>query len=113
MFEVSVVNRAVADGKSVEYESLKLPYKLDFIYTPDFILSNNIIIECKGFLDQQDRRKLKAVKDQHPELDIRLVFQKASRKLTKAKSSSTYAQWAEKYGFKWSEDVIPLEWYDE
>jgi hypothetical protein len=76
-------------------------------------LSNNIIIECKGFLDQQDRRKLKAVKDQHPELDIRLVFQKASRKLTKAKSSSTYAQWAEKYGFKWSEDVIPLEWYDE
>ena len=53
-----------------------------------------------------------AVKKQHPDLDIRLVFQAPHNTLTK-KSKTTYAQWAEKNGFLWAiYNDIPIEWFD-
>lgn len=41
-------------------------------YTPDFVLPNGIIIETKGVWDAEDRKKHLLIKEQHPNLDIRL-----------------------------------------
>jgi len=60
----------------VRYEVLKIEWEdLRYrTYTPDFVLDNGIIIETKGIFDSEDRRKHLAIKEQHPELDIRFVF---------------------------------------
>ena len=62
-------------GVDYEYESTKVPYVLKCNYTPDFVLKNGVMLEAKGHLSPDDRRKMLAVKKQHPELDIRFVFQ--------------------------------------
>jgi hypothetical protein len=103
-----------AQGVPFSYESKVLDYTVPATvhrYTPDFILGD-IIIEAKGYLTSEDRSKMKLVKASNPDLDIRFVFQRASNRLNK-KSSTTYADWAEKYGFKWAEKFVPLEWIKE
>lgn len=50
---------------------------------PDFVLTNNIIIETKGLFTSPDRRKHVWIKKQHPELDIRFVFTNSKAKLYK------------------------------
>lgn len=93
-----------------KYESLTLPYTLEKNYTPDFVLPNGVIVEAKGVLTPADRTKMKAVKAQHPDLDIRLLFMDAGKKLSK-KAKMTYAGWAEANGFVWAEgSKIPKEW---
>ena len=53
-----------------------------------------------------------AVKKQHPDLDIRLVFQAPHNTISKG-SKTTYAIWAEKNDFKWcSYHSIPLDWFE-
>lgn len=96
---------------SYTYESLQIPYIFEGIYNPDFILDNGIIVEAKGLLDYDDRRKMLAVKKQHPELDIRFVFMDANKCPPRMKS--THAQWAEKHGFPWADKEIPDEWIKE
>lgn len=96
----------------MEYETLWLPYVIKHNYNPDFILPNGIIVEAKGKLDAASMRKMKAVKETHPELDIRFVFQCATNKLTK-RSKMRYWQWAEREGFPWAEGDIPVEWFKE
>ena len=97
-------------GLEYEYESKKIQYVLTCNYTPDFILKNGVMLEAKGHLSPDDRRKMIAVKKQHPELDIRFVFQAPYNKIYKG-SRTTYAKWAEKHGFPWTHfKSIPLEW---
>ena len=101
------------NGHQFEYETLKLNYTLSAVYTPDFILPNGVILEAKGYFKPEDRRKMLAVKKQHPTLDIRLVFQAPYNTLTKT-SKTTYAKWAEKNGFLWAASHdIPLDWFNE
>lgn len=97
----------------VKYENLSIKYvKQPSTYTPDFMLQNGIIIEAKGLFHDSDRAKHLYVKKQHPELDIRFVFQNPDLKLSKA-SKTTYADWCEKHGFKWAKSTIPTEWFNE
>lgn len=100
--------------KNFRYEDLKIEWKdLRYrTYTPDFILDNGIIVETKGIFDNEDRRKHLAVREQHPELDIRLVFSNAKAKLYKG-SKTTYAMWCEKNNFLYSHRVIPPDWLEE
>lgn len=95
------------------YESLELKYTIPeskHKYTPDFPLSNGIILEAKGKLDPETRAKMILVRDQNPDKDIRFVFMKANNKIRKG-SKTTYAMWAEKNGFKYCEGPsIPKEW---
>ncbi len=100
--------------KNFRYEDLKIEWKdLRYrTYTPDFILDNGIIVETKGIFDNEDRRKHLAVREQHPELDIRLVFSNARAKLYKG-SKTTYAMWCEKNNFLYSHRVIPPDWLEE
>jgi hypothetical protein len=52
-----------------------------------------------------------AVKNQHPEIDIRFVFMDANKRIPGSKQ--THGQWAEKNGFKWADGEIPAEWLSE
>jgi len=96
------------------YECLKIEWEdLAYrTYTPDFVLNNNIIIETKGMFTAADRRKHLCIKKQHPELDIRFVFENSKRKLRKG-AKSTYGQWCIKYGFQYFDRVIPEDWLKE
>ena len=110
MFEVNFAASLKARGVEAVYEPEKLPYTLHYDYVPDFKLSNGVYLECKGKLDPDSRRKMLAVKRQHPSLDIRFVFMRASNRLRKG-SKTTYAQWAESHGFKWCEGMPPKDWF--
>lgn len=101
--------------KDIAYEAIKINYTIpasDHYYTPDIILPNGIIIEVKGRLVKSDRDKHLLIKEQHPNLDIRFVFQSANNKIRKG-SKTTYAQWCKKNDIKWCEKIIPDEWLKE
>ncbi len=97
-------------GIDYEYESTKIAYTISHNYKPDFILPNGVILETKGYWDRDDRRKMKAVKEQNPDLDIRMIFQSPYNTISK-KSKTTYAQWCDKNKIPWTHfHDIPLEW---
>ena len=97
-------------GISYDYESTKVPYIIHYNYTPDFLLPNGIHLETKGLWEPEDRRKIKAVKEQHPDLDLRMVFQAPYNKISKG-SKTTYAKWCDKHNIPWcSFHSIPVEW---
>tara|TARA_B110000503_G_C6971093_1_gene339229 strand:+ start:79 stop:528 length:450 start_codon:yes stop_codon:yes gene_type:complete len=100
--------------KAVKYELLKIEWEdLRYrTYTPDFELDNGIIVETKGIFDNDDRRKHVAIKQQHPELDIRFVFSNANAKLYKG-AKSRYFEWCEKHNFLWAHRIIPEAWLTE
>lgn len=97
-------------GVSFEYESTKIPYVIQHIYTPDFLLSNGTYLETKGYWDANDRRKIKNVKEQHPDIDLRMVFQNPFNTISK-RSKTTYAKYCEKLSIPWTSfKNIPLDW---
>ena len=99
-------------GVRFEYESMRLGYTRKCTYTPDFILSNGILIEVKGWFKSSDRTKMVAVREANPELDIRFLFQNANIRITKG-SKTSYGDWAEKKGFKWAEKRVPESWLSQ
>lgn len=102
-------------GQDVMFEAIKIPFsvpKTDRKYSPDFVLSNGIIIETKGKLEPKDRAKHVLIQQQHPDLDIRFVFQRPHDKINKG-SPTSYAKWCEKNGFKWASMTIPEVWINE
>ena len=97
-------------GISYEYESKRISYVIQHHYTPDFILPNHTVLECKGYWDAADRRKIKKVKEDNPDLDLRMVFQSPYNTISK-KSKTTYAQWCERHSIPWTHfHDIPLDW---
>tara|TARA_B110000503_G_C7102787_1_gene394586 strand:+ start:299 stop:751 length:453 start_codon:yes stop_codon:yes gene_type:complete len=96
------------------YEKIKIEWEdLTYrTYTPDFVLSNGIIIETKGLFTATDRRKHLEIQKQHPTLDIRFVFYDSRCKLSK-KSKTTYAAWSDKQGFRHHDRIVPLDWLKE
>ena len=108
--EERVADLLVDLGVKYEYETQKVEYTISHIYYPDFILPNGIALECKGYWDSADRRKIKTVKQQHPELDLRMVFQSPFNTISK-KSKTTYAKYCEKLGIPWCSFAnIPIKW---
>ena len=102
-----------AHGVTFDYEVLKVKYvSKPHTYTPDFQMSNGIIIEAKGRFAPSDRTKHLAVKAQHPELDIRFVFSNSRQRLSKA-SKQTYGGWCERNGFLYADGLVPVEWMRE
>ena len=108
--EEKVADLLVELGIKYEYEPTKIPYQIQYNYTPDFLLPNGIYLETKGYWDAADRRKIKAVKTLHPELDLRMVFQSPYNKISK-KSKTSYAQYCTKLNIPWcSFTNIPIDW---
>lgn len=109
-------------GVKFTYETEKLPYTVSASYIPDFILTlssgKRLYIETKGngrSFDGPARRKLNAVKEQHPDIDLRLVFYSNGNIGPKRKDGSRLNQgeWADRHGFKWAIKEIPHEWLKE
>ena len=98
--EEKVADLMVELGSSTSMNRLGFPMRLHTTYTPDFVLPNGIYLECKGLWEPEDRRKIKAVIEQHPEIDLRMVFQAPFNKISK-KSKTTYAKWCDKHNIKW------------
>jgi hypothetical protein len=110
-FERSFTTNLKSREIKFKYESTKVPYVLERSYFPDFeIIDHGFFIETKGLLDRDSKAKMIAVKQQHPELDIRFVFMKADRRIPGTKE--THAHWAERNGFKWAEGIAPEEWFE-
>lgn len=99
----------------IEYETETLPYAIYRNYIPDFIITkrNNekIYIEAKGYLRPDDRTKLMAIKSQHPDKDIRLLFER-NNKISK-KSKAMYSDWATRHGWTYAIGEVPKEWFEE
>lgn len=125
---------ALLDAAGIKYEyedtiSYEVPasthkYKADFRV-------GNIVIEYKGRFatgttvrrgnkfftsvgdGAKERKKLILVRDQHPELDLRLIFSRPGTKINKG-SPTSYAMWADKNGFKWCKrGEIPNQWIED
>lgn len=105
------------DKKKVKYEYEREAIKYTIpesvhSYTPDFFLPNGVILEFKGRWTAPDRKKIALVLQQHPELDLRLVFM-SDNTLTK-RGKTRYSDWCEKRGIKYhvsKDGSIPKEWY--
>lgn len=78
-------------------------------YLPDFVLKDTgLIIEAKGRFTAADRKKMKAVKDNHPDEDIRILFQR-NNKIHK-NSEKRYTDWCDDNGFPCAVGTIPDDW---
>ena len=98
-----------------QYEKTVIDYikpETNHTYTIDFTLPNGILVETKGRWVLEDRKKHLLIKSQHPELDIRFVFQNSKGKIRKG-SKTTYADFCDKNGIIWADKTIPESWYNE
>lgn len=116
--EERIAAQIEAAGLSHNYESIKLPYVVparNAKYNPDFPIGKRpIYIEAKGrFRTASERAKMVLVQQQHPDKDIRLVFQKASLPIYKG-SPTSHGKWADDHGFQWADGgIIPDAWLVE
>lgn len=126
--ERGIAEQLVAAGIPVNFEKMKIKYTApskEHTYTPDFT-AGDIVIEAKGAFGYgahsakfgggdptRERQKLLLVKAQHPDLDLRIVFQRAATKIRKG-SPTSYAMWADANGIPWADKgAIPPEWIKE
>jgi hypothetical protein len=128
--EEKIAAQLLQAGIEFDYEGYTVPYSVPARvakYTPDFTCGG-IIIEGKGNFgagsffrgrfsgmsgnSAKERQKFALLKEQHPRLDIRFVFSRASAPIYK-NSPTTHAKWAEDHGFKWAEKSIPPAWLIE
>lgn len=101
-----------------EYEVTVFPYKIpesDHKYTVDWTLRKGLLLETKGYLsDYQERHKYVLLKEQHPDMDLRFVFDNPNKLCGGTKM--THGKWAEKYGFPWCgiKDIeVIKQWIEE
>ena len=111
-FEHKVADQLKESKTKFEYETTVIDYikpETHHKYTVDFTLPNGILVETKGRWVLEDRKKHMLIKQQHPELDIRIVFQNPRGKIRKG-SKTTYADYCDKNGIVWAEKEIPTDW---
>ena len=110
------VSEQLSEAKvKFEYETTVIPYikpETNHTYTIDFTLPNGILVETKGRWVLEDRKKHLLIQKQHPELDIRMVFQNSKGKIRKG-SKTTYADFCDKNCIIWADKTIPTAWYNE
>lgn len=113
--EDKVSKQLESKGVSFDYEQWKIPYIIpasNHTYTPDFLLPNGIFVETKGLWESADRKKHLLIREQYPELDIRIVFSSSRSKIYKG-SPTSYAEFCEKNGILFADKLIPLAWLKE
>ncbi len=102
-------------GVKYDFEKFHINYVVparDARYTPDFILSNGIIVETKGIWEVDDRKKHLLIREQYPDLDIRLVFSNSNSKIYKG-SPTSYADFCTKHGIQFADKLVPRDWLKE
>ena len=112
-FEEKIKNDLEERKIKFEYETKTIKYTIPeskHSYKPDFIIGN-LIVEAKGIFDAPTRKKMALVIQQHPELDIRMLFMR-NQQIRKG-SNTDYGQWCDKNGITWAEGAsIPQDWVD-
>jgi hypothetical protein len=101
--------RHISSGECLSCGHREVGQRCD--YTPDFEVKvgKGFFIEVKGYLDGPDRTKLRAIRKQYPDLDLRLVFQR-DNVIKGTKEKTRYSAWATKFGFKFAIGKVPDEW---
>jgi hypothetical protein len=102
-------------GCKAEYEPFKIPYVVpasDHKYTPDFVLENGIVIETKGRWDLDSRKKHKLLREQYPDLDLRMVFTNSNARISKG-AKTRYRDVCEKLGILYADKEVPADWIKE
>jgi hypothetical protein len=101
-----------------KYEVTKISYIIpesSHTYTVDWTIDKKLLIETKGYLsDYSERRKYVLLKEQHPDLDLRFVFDNPNKLCGGTKM--THAKWAEKYEFTYcsiKDTETILKWVQE
>lgn len=105
-FETKIYKQLKRRRIQFRYEAEKFAYVLACHYTPDFIITTKtgkVYIETKGYLRPEHKRTLRAVKKQHPEIDIRILFYSINKR---------WIKWAERHGFVYAIGEVPKEWLD-
>ena len=102
-------------GVKYDFERFHINYVVparDAKYTPDFVLANGIIIETKGIWEVDDRKKHLLIREQYPDLDIRMVFSNSNSKIYKG-SPTSYADFCTKHGIQFADKLVPRDWLKE
>lgn len=113
-FESKVAKALNELGVPFEYESERIKYTQPATtknYIPDFIIKDSFIIEAKGRLTAQDRKKMILVIRQNPDKDIRILFQRDN--YLRKGSKTRYTDWCAKHGIKCavsSTGTVPYDW---
>jgi predicted nuclease of restriction endonuclease-like RecB superfamily len=88
-------------------------YHVEHWYIPDWRIVRKdgsvFFVETKGYWTSQDRSKIKKIIEQHPDIDLRLVFQ-YDNKLHK-KSNTRYSDWCNKHDIPYAIGCIPEDWF--
>lgn len=96
--------------QGAEYEPIRLVYAAKpRAYKPDVVLPNGVVIEIKGWFRSADRAKMALVKQQYPELDLRMVLASPYQRLNKT-SKTTQASWCAQHGIPFADTHVPLSW---
>lgn len=113
-----LLQHALPKGADLGYETEKLSYTLTKDYVPDFIITkkdgSKIYVEAKGLgraFDYDARSKMVAVRQQHPDLDIRIIFM-ADRPFSKG-GKMRPSDWAVKNGYRFAVNEVPDGWFNE
>lgn len=113
-FEAYIAAILLGRGCKYAYEPERIPFiqpEMKKSYCPDFFIKDRgFFIEAKGLFSARDRKKHLWVREQHPEIDLRFVFQNAQLPIRRG-SKTTCAAWAEKNGFLWAHKTPPIEWF--
>lgn len=122
-FEKEVAKQLRTGGVSFQYESQRVTYLHRVVkgsckncgatdvykeryYTPDFFLSNGVVLEVKGVFTAENRRSVAAAREQG--MDIRMVFYH-NNKLNKARENR-YSDWCESKGIPYCFREVPKGW---
>ena len=99
--------------QGAEYEPIRLVYAAKpRAYKPDVVLPNGIVIEIKGWFRSADRAKMALVKQQYPNLDLRMVLASPFQRLNKT-SATTQAMWCRQHGIPFADTSVPKAWLME
>jgi hypothetical protein len=110
--EERVAKELASQGAGFSYEELTGEYEVPprrARYTPDFVLLNGIIVETKGRWVTADRQKIRLIRTQHPDLDLRMVFSNSRTRISK-QSQTTYADFCRHLDIPFADKVVPLGW---
>ena len=113
--EKTVADNLTDRGVKYLYEKDSVPYVIPeskHTYKPDIrIKHRKWLVEIKGLLDDQSRKKMLHVKASNPDLDIRFVFGRDN--VIRKGSKTRYSDWCHQHGFKFAFNTVPQEWLDE
>lgn len=114
-------------GIDYQYEADKIPYVRPSNYTPDWKIGKNTYLETKGEFSPSQRNNMLSFLEQHPDIEIIMIFAQADNKLNK-KSKMTYAEWCKRHKIKYHnlnaqydsrtkgytfQNPLPMKWFEK